>query len=99
MNITLWQSQFQVDETGNFPEPIVNRFEANSFPVTTVELSGQWKDRGAVAFKPDQLLIAVVVEIPQGNLFIKFVGQTATVNANKEEFMAMIRGIHTAEQG
>ena len=97
-NITRWQSQFQVDDDGSLPEPIVNRFEVNSLAVTTIELSGQWKDRGALAFKPDQIFLAAIIELPQGNLFIRLVGQSATVKANKEDYLAMIRGINAADQ-
>jgi len=98
MNIARWQTQFQTDESGELPEPIVNRFEANSFDITTVEISGQWKEMGTVAFKPDQLFITAIVQLPEGNIFVRLVGQTDTVNANKEDFLAMIRGIHASDQ-
>ncbi len=98
-NIARWQSQFQTDESGELPDPIVNHFEVDSLHITTVELAGQWQDMGAVAFKPDQQFIGVIVEIPQGNLFIKFVGQSATVSANKKDFLTMVRGIRASDEG
>jgi len=95
-NISRWQSQFQTDEDGQAPEPIVNRFEVNSYPVTTVDISGHWKEMGAVAFKMDQQFFAAIVELPEGNVFIRFVGNIKTVSANKDEFLEMIRGIKKA---
>ena len=97
-NISRWQSQFQTDEDGNLPEPIVNRIEVNSFPVTTVEITGDWREMGAVAFKPDQQFFAAIVELPEGNVFIRFVGQLETVKANKNDFLAMIKGIRAKDQ-
>lgn len=97
-NIVRWQRQFQIDIDGTLPEPIVNRLEVNTLPVTTVEISGRWKEMGAVAFKSDQIFLAAIIELPQGNLFVRLVGQSATVNANREEYLAMIRGIHAADQ-
>lgn len=98
-NIARWQDQFQADEDGQAPEPIVNRFEVNSFPVTTVDITGYWKEMGAVAYKADQRFFAAIVEFPEGNVYIRFVGNTNTVNANKEEFLEMIQGIKEADKG
>ena len=53
----------------------------------------------AVAYKADQTFLAAIVELPEGNVFIRFVGQAETVSANKNEFLEMIKGIRATDQG
>ena len=92
-NISRWRSQFQVDENGDLREPKVDRLEVDSMPVTLVELAGEWKEMGSVSFRPDQVFLMAIVEAPVGSVFIRFTGQTATVEANRDAFMEMILGL------
>lgn len=92
-NISRWRSQFQVDENGDLLEPKVDRLEVDSMTVTLVELAGEWKEMGSVSFKPDQVFVMAIVEAPVGRVFIRFAGQTATVDANRDAFMEMILGL------
>ena len=64
-----------------------------SLPVTHVELAGEWKEMGSVSFKPDQVFLMAIVEAPVGRVFIRFAGQTETVEANRDAFMEMILGL------
>lgn len=95
-NILRWQSQFKPDADGTPQQPTVDRFEVDGMPVTLVELAGQWQKMGAQWYTPDQLFLSAIVEAPAGKVFIRFAGQTATVQANRDAFMAMIRGLRRA---
>ncbi len=95
-NIQRWRTQFQVDENGDLPEPKIDRFDVDSMPVTLIELAGEWQEMGSVSFTLDQVFLMAIVEAPVGRVFIRFAGQTATVEANREDFMAMIRGLRRA---
>ena len=95
-NIQRWRSQFQVTDSGDLPEPKIDRFDVDSMVVTLVELAGEWQEMGSASFTPDQVFLMAIVEAPVGRVFIRFAGQTATVEANREDFMAMIRGLRRA---
>ncbi len=92
-NISRWRSQFQLDENGDVPEPKIERFEVDSMPVTLLELTGEWMEMGTVSFTPDQVFLSAIVEAPVGKVFIRFTGPTATVQANREDFMSLLRGL------
>lgn len=95
-NIERWQGQFVAAD--NRPvTPLIDRFQSNGMAVTTVELKGAYARGigvGPVGVpKPDQILLAAVVETPQGNLIIQLHGKAASVSAQKEAFLAFIRSI------
>lgn len=92
-NISRWRSQFQLDDNGDLLEPKIERFDVDSMAVTLVELVGEWQEMGSASFKPDQIYIMAIVEAPVGKVFIRFTGQTATIEANRKDFLAMIRGL------
>ena len=92
-NIDRWQTQFKPDENGDPLEPIVERFEADGMPITFVEFAGDWMKMGTRWFTPDQLFLAAIVESPQGYVFIRFAGNATTVDANRDTFVQMIRGL------
>ncbi len=98
-NIDRWQEQFEPDAEGNLVEPMVERFEADGMPVTLVELAGSWMKMGATWYTPNQTFIAAIVEAPVGNVYIRFAGDTATVEENAREFDRMIRGLHKTGPG
>jgi len=95
-NIERWQSQFI--GTANRPvTPAIDRFQSNGMAVTTAELHGAYARGigiGPVGVpKPDQTLLAAVVETPEGNLIIQLHGKAASVSAQKEAFLAFVRSI------
>ena len=95
-NISRWRMQFQVTDSGDLPEPKIDRFEVDSMPVTLVELTGEWMEMGTVSFTPDQIFLSAIVEAPVGKVFIRFTGPTATVEANRNEFVEMLQGLRRA---
>lgn len=97
-NIERWQGQFI--GSGNHPvTPVVNRFQSNDMAVTTAELHGAYARGigiGPVGVpKPDQTLLAAVVETPEGNLIIQLHGKETSVSAQKEAFLAFVRSIRS----
>ncbi len=95
-NTARWQSQFTSPD-GTAVKPNVGHLKVSGMPVTTVELTGTYA-RGmgmgpAGAPQPDQTLLVAVLETAQGNLHIQMHGPRATVAANREAFLAMVRGI------
>ncbi|MCH6551351.1 MAG: hypothetical protein IH804_04970 [Planctomycetes bacterium] len=91
-NIDRWTQQFRTSD-GDPVEPIVEAFEVASMPVTLVELAGEYRRTGAAWYTADQLLFGVIIEAPVGPIYIRFFGETATVERNREAFLAMIRGL------
>jgi hypothetical protein len=92
-NIERWQHQFKPGPDGTPPEPIVENFEVDGMPVTLVELAGEWMKMGQSAYTKDQLFIAAIVASPEGSVFIRFAGQTATVEENRQAFREMVDGL------
>lgn len=95
-NIERWQGQFVGTE--NRPvTPVVDRFQSNGMTVTTAELHGAYARGigiGPVGVpKPDQTLLAAVVESPEGNLIIQLHGKAPSVSTHKEAFLAFVRSI------
>jgi hypothetical protein len=95
-NTARWQSQFTSPD-GKPVKPNVEHLKVSGMPVTTVELTGTYA-RGmgmgpAGPPQPDQSLLVAVLETAQGNLHIQMHGPRATVAANRDAFLAMVRGI------
>ncbi len=95
-NIERWQGQFVATEKHPVT-PAISRFQSNGMAVTTAELNGAYARGigvGPVGVpKPDQTLLAAVVETPEGNLIIQLHGKAASVSAQKEAFLAFVRSI------
>lgn len=95
-NIDRWQSQFSAPG-GKPVKAVVKKSKVNGMPVTRVELNGTYArgvGMGPVgAPKPDQTLLASVVETPQGNLTFHLYGPKATVAAHRKGFEAMVNGL------
>jgi hypothetical protein len=96
-NIERWQYQFKPGPDGAPQEPIVESFEVGGMPVTLVELAGEWMKMGQSWYTKDQLFIAAIVGTTEGNVFIRFAGQTATVENNRQAFRQMIDGLRRGD--
>ncbi len=96
-NISRWRSQFQVTDSGDLPEPKIDRLDVDSMAVTLVELAGEWQEMGSASFTPDQVFLMAIVEAPIGRVFIRFTGPTATVEVNRQAFLGMIRNLRTVQ--
>ncbi|MHC4219698.1 MAG: hypothetical protein ACYSU7_14750 [Planctomycetota bacterium] len=96
-NIERWQYQFRTAPDATPQEPIVEKIEVSGMPVTIVELAGAWMKMGQSWYTEDQLFIAAIVQVPEGSVFIRFSGQTATVEANRAAFSQMIDGLRRSQ--
>ncbi|MEJ8837217.1 hypothetical protein [Ramlibacter sp. AN1133] len=93
-NIARWTSQFAGPD-GKPVSPRTEAFTTGGLPVTLVELAGTYaRGVGGIngAPRPDQKLLAAVVEAPEGNVIFQLHGDRATVDANRGAFVDMVRG-------
>jgi hypothetical protein len=93
LNIARWASQFSTAE-GNTVQPVVRLVRDAGPRVTLVRLHGTYRRgvgaaAGAVA-RPDQTLLAAIVETPRGNAFVQVFGERATVDLHDEAFEAFL---------
>ncbi len=92
-NIARWEGQFKPAEDGTPVKAKVERFEVAGMPVTLAELKGEWKQMFQTSYTPDQLFLGAIVESPTGLVVVRFAGESATVQANREDFMTMLKGL------
>jgi hypothetical protein len=93
-NITRWVGQFRSD--GEPIEPKLDTVLAADMKITIVEIAGEYGGMSG-AYTPDQLFITAVVPTVPQQTFIKFVGPSKTVEANRKEFRAMIEGLERVD--
>lgn len=100
-NIARWSSQF----TGAGGAPVPARQQTlriGGLPATLVELNGTYA-RGLAGQpgvpKPEQTLLAAIVEAPEGNVIFQLHGDRATVEANRRAFVEMVNGWQPQEPG
>ena len=93
MNIARWEGQFKPAEDGTPAKASVERFEADGMPVTLAKLEGQWMQMGQTWYTADQVFLGAIVEAPNGKVVIRFAGESATVEANREDFMKLLKGL------
>ena len=95
-NIARWQSQFTSPQ-GEPVEPQVQTYTSNDLQITQVLFEGHYArgiGTGPVgAAKPDQALLAAIVEGPQGKLFVQLYGPSRTVKTQQAQFEAFVRSM------
>ncbi len=90
-NIRRWSGQFRGDDLP--PQPEVTSMTVSDMPVTLVELRGEYLGMGGGWHKADHAMLVAMIESTDGSIFIKLLGPTATVDAARPSFMAMVEGI------
>jgi hypothetical protein len=101
-NTARWASQFRTTDGGPV-EPRIEGLWVDGMQVTVVEFSGSYargvgNAEGVVA-KPDQTLLAAMIDTPRGNLTLQLHGDRATVAGQRNGFMAMVRGVRQIPGG
>jgi len=95
-NVQRWQSQFSRPD-GSPVEPTVTLLEGGQMPATLVELEGSYARGVGVGqtgeAQPDRVLLAAVVETPEGNLYPQLHGPADLVKAQRDGFVAFVEGI------
>ena len=95
-NIARWRSQFRgTDGAPSTPE--VTRFDVSEMPVTRVKLNGSYA-RGIGAGpggtgKPNQTLLAALVQTPRGQVTIQLHGDTPLISKFEPDFDRMLQKI------
>lgn len=98
-NVDRWKGQFA---GGKADEQKSEQFAAGEWTVHLAELSGTYKDSmgggpffgGKTVEKPDHAMLGAILVHPEGRkYFVKLVGPTAVVKANREPFVQMIKSI------
>ncbi len=92
-NVQRWIDQ--MDVTGTTPK--AETFGANGFSVTWIDIAGTLKPStmgtGPATEQPNSRLLGAVVEGPDGPWFFKATGPDATVSAERDNFLAMLKGV------
>ena len=96
-NLSRWSKQFRTIDGGN-PKPLISTLDADSMPVTIVELHGEYMGMGGHWHKTDHRMLMAVIDAPVGTVFIKLLGPDDTVEANRAHYMSMITGMKQAAQ-
>ena len=96
-NIKRWADQFKSAD-GKAVEPKTQSLESDGMPITLVELEGQYMGMGAASSTPNQKMLSAIVDAPAGKVFIRFVGQNTTVDANREAYLNMLKNLQRVEE-
>lgn len=98
-NLERWKSQFTHPD-GSAVEPVVTTLRGD-LPATLVELRGDYARGVGMGPSgnalPDRMLLAAVVETPEGNLYPQLHGPAALVAAKRQDFIGFIEGIRPAK--
>lgn len=93
-NIQRWVAQMD-PAPGSDPQP--ETFEANGFRITWIDVSGTLKPSnmgtGPATEQPNSRLFGAVVEGPGGPWFFKATGPDATLTAERDNFLKMLRSV------
>ena len=85
------------DAQGGEVDPKITEVEAGDIVIDVVEFAGEYQAMGSPSFTPGQIMIVGIVPGNTQHVFIRFTGPAATVEANREAFLEMLRGIHPVE--
>ncbi|MFL6199385.1 MAG: hypothetical protein ACJ76J_09425 [Thermoanaerobaculia bacterium] len=93
-NIQRWVDQME-PAPGSNPQP--EAFDVNGYHVTWIDVSGTLKPSnmgtGPATEQPSSRLYGAVVEGPGGPWFFKVTGPEATLAAERDNFLAMLRSV------
>lgn len=92
-NIERWKQQFRSTQGGP-PQPGVDSKIVNGLPVTTVDLEGEYLGMGGGFHKTDYRMLVTIVEAADRSVFIKLLGPSTTVSANRSGYMTLIDNLN-----
>ncbi len=94
-NLDRWVAQMEVDPGS---QPTRESFETGAFKATWTQVHGTLKSGtmgGPADAQPNFSLLGAVVEGDQGPWFFKITGPAATLDAQKESFLNMLRSVRS----
>ncbi len=101
-NIDRWIGQMAVPNGDAKQAANEYTMTVDSMPVHVMSVDGTFNASmggpmsGQTEAKPNYEMVGVVVEAPQGNVFFKLTGPTATAKQMANEFLAMVKSIKKA---
>jgi hypothetical protein len=96
LNLQRWCSQF-VDADGTPVHAAIGDRTVHELAIKVVELKGLYQGVGQAAPRPDMMLLGAIVAAPGRTLYIRLIGQTATVEYARERFELLVNGMRPAE--
>ncbi|HEX6827387.1 MAG TPA: hypothetical protein VF104_00255 [Burkholderiales bacterium] len=95
-NVQRWESQF-TGQDGKPGKAVQRKAKAAGMPVTWAELNGNYA-RGMgmgheIVAKPNQTLLAAIVETPKGNITFHLYGPKASVAGARKGFESMVASL------
>lgn len=93
-NISRWKGQ--VKDQGSPVEPAIDEMTVAGFPVTVVELTGDYTEgtmMGAGTTYNDYTMVGAILETGPTKTFIKMTGPFSLVSDQRANFESMLRGI------
>ena len=92
-NIDRWKQQFRSTQGGP-PKPVVESKVVNGLSITLVDLEGEYLGMGGGFHKADYRMIVSIVETIDRSVFIKLLGPSPTVAANRSGYMTLIDNLN-----
>ena len=92
-NIERWKQQFRSTQGGP-PQPVVESKIVNGLPITLVDLEGEYLGMGGGFHKTNYRMIVSIVEAADRSIFIKLLGPTPTVSANRSGYTTLIDNLN-----
>lgn len=89
-NIDRWAGQFRGLE-GIPPREERSTIEVDGMTVKRIELEGSYAGMGAAAPRSGWAQLGVIIQAPGRNIYIRLLGPSPTVLANKDAFDALVR--------
>ena len=99
-NAQRWARQFtQPDGSDPLDRMKMSDVDGGSLPLQMVEVTGIYDGGMAMGTappeqKPDYMLLGGIAQGPDAPWFFKFTGPQATVEENRDKFVALLRSIH-----
>jgi hypothetical protein len=98
-NLDRWKTQFQAPEgKTEAPSKTSTLKTSSGGTATELDISGTYlfkarpMDSGPAEPRPNHRMLAVVLETPQGNYYLKLVGPAKTIEHSKKEFEGWVKG-------
>ncbi len=95
-NIERWHQQFRGADGNAAPFERADR-EVNGLKVIVMKFAGSYQGMGAAAPRQGMEQLGAIVQAPSGNVFIRLIGPSATVNSHRDAFASMIKGLKLAK--
>ena len=89
-NIDRWAGQFRGLD-GTPPREERSTIEVDGMTVKRIELEGSYAGMGAAAPRPGWAQLGVIIQAPGRNVYIRLLGPSPTVLANKDAFDSLVR--------